>query len=1058
MYSNVKISDSTVTPKDYAERAQELGHGILSSCEHGYQGNYFSCVSTAKEYGLKPLIGAEAYWVKNRYDTDGNNCHIFIGAKNENGRQSLNNVLSEANLTGFYKQPRLDTSLILSLPKDDVIVTTACLDYWKYENAEEITALFANHFGKNFFLEVQYHNTPKQIKTNKRILKLHEELKIPLIMGCDSHYISLPQREIRTDFLASKKINYPDKKGCFLDYPDGDIAYERFAKQSVLGHQEICDAMDNTNVFLDIQEYDSPVFNSDIKVPSLYPNLSQNDKNNLYKNLVLGVWDNYKNKVPVDKWELYESEIRKEIKTVEDTNTADYFIDNYYIINKGKENGGWLTKTGRGSAVSFITNMLLGFTEVDRISAKIHMYPERFMSSTRILQSGSLPDIDFNCGNIEPFARAQQEILGEDHAYPMIAYGTMQKSAAWKLYAKSQGIPFNISNIISRQIKKYENAVNRVAEDEKKDINVLEYIDKEYHAVYQKSKDYLGLITSWSIAPCSYLLYQGSIRKEIGLIKIKDKVCCLMDGHWAEKCHFLKNDLLKVSVVDMIFRTFNKLGTPPLTVSELLALCPPNDKAWDIYEKGCTLGINQFEQSGTASRVTNYKPKNISELGAFVAAIRPGFKSMYKNFETRKPFSYGVATFDSLIQTDEMPNSFLLYQEQIMAALNYAGIDMADCYTAIKNIAKKRAELVFTYREKFVHGLNEILKKKENKSEKEALELSHKLWQIIEDSSQYSFNASHSYCVALDSLYGAWLKAHHPHEFYEALLIVTEEKGDKDRMRAIKKEAESYFGITFPPFRFGQDNRSIKALPENNMIVNSISAIKGFGVSIGAVLYECSKNKYTSFFDVLSYLDNNGVKASKVRPLITIDYFQDFGNINELLLLLDAWKLFHQGKAKSIRKDKEIHADIRYILDMKCVSKNKDGSDSASYKINGDAMNYLYDLEKYIKNTKPLPPSMKELISYSFKILGYVDVVTNKAEDRRRVLITDISPLHDYKNKVWAYRLGTRSLGTGKTARVTIKATVFDQSPLTVGDIVNVKGVHKNNSGYWYLISYDKEA
>ena len=108
MYTNVRISDSAVTPEAYALRAKELGHTIVSSCEHGWQGNYFETIEIAKKYGLKPLIGAEVYWVKDRFEKDRSNCHMFIGAKNERGRQALNDVLSEANLTGFYGQPRLD--------------------------------------------------------------------------------------------------------------------------------------------------------------------------------------------------------------------------------------------------------------------------------------------------------------------------------------------------------------------------------------------------------------------------------------------------------------------------------------------------------------------------------------------------------------------------------------------------------------------------------------------------------------------------------------------------------------------------------------------------------------------------------------------------------------------------------------------------------------------------------------------------------------------------------------------------------------------------------------
>ena len=124
----------------------------------------------------------------------------------------------------------------------------------------------------------------------------------------------------------------------------------------------------------------------------------------------------------------------------------------------------------------------------------------------------------------------------------MLAYGTMKKSKAWKLYAKSQGIPFEVANEVSNQIKKYENALKHAEEDERDTVDPMDYIDPKYHDVYRGSASYLELIDSWSIAPCSYLLYSGSIRREIGLVRIKDNICCLMDGHWAEECHFLKND------------------------------------------------------------------------------------------------------------------------------------------------------------------------------------------------------------------------------------------------------------------------------------------------------------------------------------------------------------------------------------------------------------------------------------------------------------------------------------------------------------------------------------
>lgn len=1051
MFTNVKVPDSTATNQEYATRAKELGHGIISSMEHGWQGNYYDTYKIAKQNGLRPVIGAEAYWVKDRFTQDSSNCHIYIGAKNENGRQALNDIISEANLTGYYRQARIDVPLILSLPKDDVIVTTACLAYWKYPDIDEITKEFANHFRDNFFLEVQYHNTQKQRELNRHIVDLHNKLKIPLIMGCDSHFIHSDNFQTRKDFLFSKNIEYPDEEGWYLDYPDGDEAYRRFANQCVLSHSEINDAIDNTNVFLDVEEYDTPIFNTEIKMPSLYPGYTQEQKDKEYKKLVWQGWKSYRETIPRDQWELYESEILKEIQTVIDTKMADYFIDDYYIIKKGKENGGWLTKSGRGSAVSFVTNMLLGFTEVDRIAAKVHMYPERFMSTTRILQSGSLPDIDQNCANVAPFAKAQQEVLGEDHAYPMIAYGTMQKSAAWKLYAKSQGIPFEIANTISDQLKKYEKAVKHASEDEKDDVDVRDYIGKEFWEIYEKSKDYLGLITSWSIAPCSYLLYQGSIRKEIGLVKIKDHLCCLMDGHWAEECHFLKNDLLKVSVVDSIYRTYQMLGTEPPNVQTLLEQCTSDDPAWDIYKRGCTIGINQVEQSGTASRVAKYSPHNISELAAFVAAIRPGFKSMYKQFESREPFSYGVKAFDDLIQTEEMPNSYILYQEQEMAALNYAGIDMSDCYTAIKNIAKKRAEKVLAYKDKFISGFTKTMTENEGKTEEEATELVHKLWQIIEDSASYSFNASHSYCVALDSLYGAWLKAHHPLEFYSVQLTLAEEKGDKDKMNALKAEAEDYFNIVFPPFRFGQDNSKITPDSTTNTINNTIASIKGFSSSVGVILYEVSKLQKSTFVEVLRELDSRGLKTATVRPLILIDYFQQYGSAKQLIIIQEAWDLFKQGNAKQLKFEKA-SPFLQDVMSQLEVPKGK-----TFYAVNGLVDKILANYEETILTQIKEDYPLREKMNSSLEILGYVDVMTNKEIDRKRLLIIDVFPLPDKQGKPWVYRITTKSIGSGKTARLTVKTSVFNRQPIKAGDIVYAAELWKNLQGYWYLLKYSLE-
>ena len=181
-----------------------------------------------------------------RHEEDRSNCHIWIGAKNENGREWINEVLSQANEDGFYYQPRLDEELLDLLPAGDVWITTACVAGWKYldEEEERLKALWKKLYdkhGDNFMFEVQYHPSERQKELNRYILNLRKEIPAPIIMGCDSHYIDADGAELRTDFLVSKEDRkaYDDEEDWFMDYPDGDTAVQRFRDQGVLNEAEI---------------------------------------------------------------------------------------------------------------------------------------------------------------------------------------------------------------------------------------------------------------------------------------------------------------------------------------------------------------------------------------------------------------------------------------------------------------------------------------------------------------------------------------------------------------------------------------------------------------------------------------------------------------------------------------------------------------------------------------------------------------------------------------------------------------------------------------------------
>ena len=656
--SNIMLADSVATLEDYAKRAVELGQPVLSSCNHGTQGNYWECAEVAEAYGLKWRYVTEAYFVKDRFEKDKSNCHLILAAKTRKGVGDLNYALSEANITGYYYRPRVDLELLMQLDPKDVFVTTACVGgIWKYgaEEAENLVALLNDHFRGSFMLEVQAHNVAKQKDVNRLVLELYRKHGIPLIAATDSHFIYPEDAKLRDQLLESHHLRYEDEEGWEMDYPSEKHLIDRFKKQGVLSLAQIGEAMENTNIFLDFEDV---TFDKRRKLPSAYPSMTQQERNQKYLDLVHSAWERYKAEVPPERWPEYEEAIRYETDAVTGTNTSDYFLIDNRIVDTAKQMGGILTQSGRGSGVSFLTNMLLGFSSVDRLKMPITMYPDRFISKER-LSTGQMPDLDLNCGNVEVFEKAQAEVMGEWHSAQMVAFGTLKRLSAWKMYCRSTNVAFETANAISDSLKKYELDAKYAEDDEEREaIDPFDYVPKEYHEQLRMSEKYLGMIDSISPSPCSYLLTDQDIRREIGLFRINSKTgkkatiyAAFIDGATADRYGYLKNDILSVSVVNINAAAYQAANLPLPSVNELLAMCPPDDPAWDMYAEGYTMGLNQVERPKATEKVSRYKPRSITELAAFVAAIRPGFKSMIETFLARKHFDYPSQGYRSIADT-----------------------------------------------------------------------------------------------------------------------------------------------------------------------------------------------------------------------------------------------------------------------------------------------------------------------------------------------------------------------------------------------------------------------
>ena len=612
--------------------------------------------------------------------------------------------------------------------------------------------------------------------------------------------------------------------------------------------------------------------------------------------------------------------------------------------------------------------------------------------------------MDLNVADPEPFASAQEELLGEGHVYPMLALGTLRVKSAFKLYARANGMEASLANEITTQIDRYELVLKHADESEQDTILLEDYVEKRYLPYIEASRSYLGIIVSKSQAPCGYLLYNGDIRSEIGVIRVSSKaknksvLCTIIDGYTAEAFGYVKNDVLTVAVVDINQAVMERAGLPSYSSKEILALTKNDRATWDIFSKGYTCGINQCGGAATTKKLMQYKPRCLEDLSAFVAAIRPGFKSQLSKFLGRERFTYGIPSFDKILQNDTSGSSWLLYQENIMTCLSFAGFTMEETYPIIKAISKKKQEAIAAAKERFLEGFSQYIMAQSGVHEAKAREQSEIVWQVIEDSASYSFNVAHAVAVSIDAIYGAYLKAHYPLEYYTVLLENYAKKGDKDKIAEIKDEMQRAFGIRIAPCRFRQDNRAFAFDKETNTITDTLRSVKNISARVADALYRARDRRFDSFTDVLYWLDEDpAFNARSIYPLIHMGYFEEFGSTPKLLKLFDEYRNGNFAPKKTL------------------VERSR-----------AQRLDSLRALEHTIPDSQTNPAAQ---LSFEAEYLGApISIFPNQ---RRMYVVLSV-------NDKYSPRLHLYTAANGKTGVAKVKKALYLESPVKEGDIITV--------------------
>ena len=1024
-YSSIFTPDTHIQPIEYFKRAKELGHNTYFTTEHGFGGDIFETVSLSQQeefQGIKPIFALEGYIVPNPLEKDNSNYHIMLIARTDNARKKLNKINSRANREGYYYKPRIFLEDLLQLDKDDIYITSACVAGFLRDEIgfKEIFLPLYRHFDKSLLLETQSHNENIQKKHNQNILRIAKEYDLKIIHANDSHYIYPDEAKHRLEYLKGKGITYGEEDNFILDYPDYETVIKRYKKQGILNEKQTQQALENTLLFDDCETIK---LDNTIKMPNIYPDLTPQERYSKLENIVYSNWEQQKRNIDKSKHQEYEDAIKFELNIINETNeevhTADYFLLNERIvdISKNKYNG-VLTKSGRGSGASFLINKILGFTGIDRLALNVPMYPTRFISKSRLLETRSLPDFDFNTANPEPFIKATKDLLGENGCYWMIAYGTMKESEAFRNTCRNMELDHKEYNEIAKNIDTYKD-------------------DKKWKDIIKHSEKFVGSIVSASPHPCASVLLDKDIEEEIGVVRIGDKLCAIITSKEADEWKYLKNDYLTVLVVEIINDVFKLIGKDIIPISELISKL--DDKVWDLYKNGITCTLNQVDSDFATNLIKKYAPTCYEEISAFVAAIRPGFASLLDTFINRQKYSTGVEALDKILETTE---HYMLYQESVMQYLVWLGIPEDITYEIVKKIAKK------TLTEEEIEELhNKLLYQwiEKNGSEDGFLES----WEVIENNSRYSFNASHSISVALDSLYGAYLKANYPFEYYK--VVLDKYRNDLDRTTKLVSELP-YFNIKLSPIKFRHSGANYTIDKPTNTIYKGVASIKHLNHEVAEQLYELRNNTYNNFYELMLDIKNKvNIRSNQLDILIKLDYFEEFGKAKKLLDYVLYFNSLYDTKVVSKNKFDDTTNDI--------IAKYSRQTEKQFRDLDNEKI--LLDIWNRIPNEDL---SILEKIDAQKEYLGYVDYA-NPELDKRYVLVMNLDTR-------FSPRFNAYCLNNGKTEQIKVykeprgrrmnNITYYSDIPFKEGDILfckkfNLKPQSRKTENGWEQIPNTKE-
>lgn len=564
---------------------------------------------------------------------------------------------------------------------------------------------------------------------------------------------------------------------------------------------------------------------------------------------------------------------------------------------------------------------------------------------------------------------------------------------------------------------------------------------KNHPDIFQYYDGLLDTKISQSVHPAGIVISPITLDDAYGVFDKDGALCLMIDMDELHEVGAAKFDFLILSNIGIINETCRLAGIPYPQMHEINF----NDqKVWADMLRS-PVGIFQMESPFAFSMLKKFVPHSIFDMNLITAAVRPSGASYRDKLMNKIPNKNPTKEIDKLLENNL---GYLIFQEDIIAFLQQiCGLSGSEADNVRRAIGRKDAERLERAMPKILEGYCKNSDKPREEAEKDA----KTFLKVIEDASEYSFGYNHATEYSLIGYLCAYLRCYYPCEFITAYL--NNAANEDDVINGTTLAAEYGFKVT-PP-RFGASRDVFYFNKEKKEIAKGLTSVKYMSAALANELYDIyDEVKGKSFMEVLKALSKTSIDARQLDILIKIGYFEEFGNMGELLKLVQMYSFFKNGTAKSVSKSKVVGFLTDIISDY-ATDKGVKGNELKSYTIT-DMDGLLAACEEQIRKSDVPDLTLKVKIQNSIDYLGYVGIQTGLPEDRRKLLITEVFPMRGQNGVPWGYKVNTQSLGTGKQSSLTIPARIYAENQVAKGDIVYADNCYKNPKGYWYLNSYRK--